>query len=148
MQSTADARTLLNGWNSRSAGNSRCLIAGFRAASSSIQASLTVSQTSRVKAVRTVRALLRALCITEITLAELVLSRSRKSMTAAPVTAEWDSLKLLRAPAVASTDTHSSSSPDERVSAMRRPVSSILAVFSERSMLRNSQKRPLAFCPA
>ena len=53
----------------------------FSAALSAIQASLTASQTSVVSAVRTIRALLRACSMEEITLEGLAGSRSRKSTT-------------------------------------------------------------------
>ena len=64
-------------------GRSRASIGPPSMRFSDIQASLMLSQVSRVSAVRTMRALLRAVSIDEITLDGLPVSRSRKSETVA-----------------------------------------------------------------
>ena len=60
---------------------------------SAIQASLMLSQVSRVSAVRTMRALKRAVSIEDMTLDGLVVSRSRKSDTARRVFAVFGARK-------------------------------------------------------
>ena len=101
---------------------------------SAIQASLMLSQVSRVSAVRTMRALLRAVSIDDITLDGLPVSRSRKSETVATVNSECRARNASSAPALTTTEVHSSSAFSLRVSAMRRPASSRRAMFSARSM--------------
>ena len=58
-----------------------------------IQASLMLSQVSRVRAVRTMRALLRAVSMDRMALDVLVGSRSRKSDTVSAATSSWRSKK-------------------------------------------------------
>ena len=93
-----------------------------------------LSQVSRVSAVRTMRALLRAVSIDDITLDGLPVSRSRKSETVATVNSECRARNASSAPALTTTDVHSSSAFSLRVSAIRSPASSRRAMFSARSM--------------
>ncbi len=99
-----------------------------------IQASLRLSQVSRVSAVRTMRPLLRAVSITDITLPGLDVSRKRKSETFSAVNSVWRSLNAIDAPALATIEAHSSLGSALRVSASRNPASTSRAVFSLRSM--------------
>ena len=89
---------------------------------------------SRVNAVRTMRALKRAVSIEDIELDGLEVSRIRKSETAPTVYSAYFALNPTSAPADRSTDFHSSSAPCVRVSAMRSPASTRRAMFSARSM--------------
>ena len=80
-----------------------------------------LSQVSRVSAVRTMRALLRAVSIDDITLDGLPVSRSRKSETVATVNSECRAWNASSAPALTTTEVHSSAALSLLVSAMRKP---------------------------